>query len=258
MEKSYSSAVRKSRRVIIVAAFALTLAAVMLGAGMLFDSDPNPTVMRHILSDYFSQEVEAEAYSWNQKLTIEVVTQEEIRTGSSIVNITWNKNQFRINDASWLPEIVGQAPYVELADGRNAFALLGTGRFHDLAAMWLFDDAVTARPLEEMLQAASEITGEPLRISNEFFPNVVAFADPEDPTSIAPIQAGEDDIIAVYFYVEAVEDEVTQISMRQLLPWLNLSRDELLKIGGGINPVRYASGQLFVSISDNDLFREVE
>lgn len=197
---------------------------------------------------------EPQVYTWNQKLTLEIETADQVLSGSSVVTITWRENDFKLNDPAWLPEIEGQAPYIELEDGRVIFALLGTVQFHDLAAKWLFGDDVTADPTEELLETASHFT-EPLKINEQFFPTVVIFDDPSDPKSIRPVSDGQDQVYDSRFFVEVTDDQRSEISTSELLPWMVLTRDQLLAIGGGRNPVRFENGPVVTSVDDNMLYR---
>ena len=66
-------------------------------------------------------------YAWNQKLTVTVSTPRGEVSGSSVVNVSWNKNFFSGGWGGALFHLTmrGEATTVDLGGGQFLFAVLG-------------------------------------------------------------------------------------------------------------------------------------
>lgn len=61
---------------------------------------------------------------WNQKLTVEVSTPEGLKIASSVIAVSWWKNEWFKDGAPYQSSIAGETAVVDLGGGRHLFALL--------------------------------------------------------------------------------------------------------------------------------------
>ena len=78
-------------------------------------------------------------YSWHQRATLTVPTEEGTVSGSSVMKITWSENSPRINDAPWVYKITGEMPFVELPNGDYVFSLMRNELNH-IPSIFLLQD----------------------------------------------------------------------------------------------------------------------
>ena len=76
-------------------------------------------------------------FKWNQKLEIIVSTSEGIYRGYSVQSLQWRKNNFYLKGLesdTWKLHIKGEAPFVELPDGRVVVAALDGDEYNGIGS----------------------------------------------------------------------------------------------------------------------------
>jgi hypothetical protein len=73
--------------------------------------------------------------TFRYKLTAEVMTPEGLRTGSSVIEVSYSSGHPLPNPGRWRADFVtGEAVYVDLGGGKNLFVLLGADRWERTAS----------------------------------------------------------------------------------------------------------------------------
>lgn len=177
-------------------------------------------------------------YSWNQKLTVEVMTPSGPVTGSSVINVTW-KTQPRLRIfGGALGRFFGEATVVDLGDGRYLFAVLrGADPNPSVSpSTIIFNELAKTNKGSTYEQMASDVywrrgaAAEPFELAPENYPLLVTFHDLGDPASVKEVKS---DALTASFgsgfsldriSIEVTDEDVTNGTVEKLLPWLKTLR----------------------------------
>ncbi len=168
-----------------------------------------------------------ESWAWNQKLTIVVETPAGIKTGSSVTAVKRTRNEVFKDGGPFWTEVVGEATFLELGEGRYLFATIGSSG----SPISMASEAVGMNTnrgnsmdrIEEALEAASK----PLPIPPEHYPLLVTFDDIKDPASVKQVTPENFSEIFGAGYglkeitVEMTEQTVTSNKISKILPCLD-------------------------------------
>lgn len=127
-----------------------------------------------------------DSYSWSQKVTLTVQTEDGVFSSSTIQRVTWQKNDAHAFGGNrWLDEVQGEMPHILLPDG----SLISI--YQDSLTWYLLDftdrnldsrigrayyvDEVILKKNEDNLQGKVS-----LEIQDDFFPRLVKINDPSD------------------------------------------------------------------------------
>lgn len=119
----------------------------------------------------------SEEYSWYQRVTLIVPTDEGEVNGSSVMKITWRKNTSFLHPyPKWKPYIKGEMPVVKLPNGEYVFALMTNGYNH-LPAVFVDSNLRTERKIEEtdLIEITEVSPNSEICYKNDYFPHVVSF-----------------------------------------------------------------------------------
>lgn len=135
------------------------------------------------------------SYSYGFRLIIEVDTPSGLRSGSSVLNLTW-RSQVPIGPRGAVTQVKGEAVFIDLGGGRNVIAMLGFGpNGNEDRTERLAIDAFrrAGRPMDiptlAKAQGSAPLTG-------DLIPTFVTFADLNDPKSARVVRA--DDLEQVF------------------------------------------------------------
>lgn len=172
-------------------------------------------------------------YSWNQKLTVEVMTPDGPVSGSAVTSVTWWA-QPPIGGAPGVSyRYTGEAAIVDLGGGRYLFAVhrgegnLG-GRPERIVAMAIFptrNGQVNRRWLSEIEDRHGPASGT-IVLKPDNYPLLVTFDDINDPASVK--QVVPDNLAASFgpgyalqrISVEVTGERKTVGRVEAVLPWL--------------------------------------
>ncbi len=163
-------------------------------------------------------------------MTIEVETPSGVKSGSSVVAVRWRKNDsFSASSGPrWISRIRGEAPVVDLGDGRYLFALLRrpvdyeyTG---DLATRLIFKTARRARGRRQF-GAVRDSRSEMMLVPKSLYPRLLGFTDITDagsatlvdPDNLAASFGPEFELRRISF--EITDEPVSDIKITKLLGW---------------------------------------
>jgi hypothetical protein len=168
------------------------------------------------------------AYTYRFRLVVEVQVGDQIRAGSSVIEVTVSKQPRVLPDfLDVIQSARGEAVYVDLGDRRNVVALLASGEFaEDIGYInglvpWhikpkeFVDVGWSALP---RLRGSWELTG-----SN--MPTIVTFSDPTDPKSIRVIKPNDfEEVFGPEIHWRGARVEMTDAPVSSgivnRLPWL--------------------------------------
>ena len=182
------------------------------------------------------------AYSWNQKMTVEVETPDGVVTGSSVTSVEWSRSFFGViwlDAPEWVSKMQGEAVVVALPDGKYIFALLSKSNNHeytsDLATKTLYDTTKRTRSKEAFRRVIK--LKEPLTVPSNLYPLFVTFTDVNDPTTVQ--QVDPDDLAATFgegYSLKSITLEITDESvtkgMELLLGWLEEYQQNFYMLNG--------------------------
>lgn len=132
------------------------------------------------------------------RMTVEVVTPEGLKTGSSVYEVSAGNVKKILPDAqSRSVSVRGEAVAVDVAPGQTLFALLRTNaHFESMVGLSMetldphftdrYDVVATAARLAER-----DETGPPAVVDPENYPMLVTFTDIADPTSVAKVDPAD-------------------------------------------------------------------
>lgn len=128
--------------------------------------------------------VEQDVYSWNQKVTLTVETEDGVFSSSTVQRVIWSRNSAKsFNPAAqtWILELKGEMPYVSLSSGNQVFSLFGKSGDLDLLAKVLpfassHDRQISPTSLNAV--GTSDASVLEIDLNSEFFPLLVQL-DPE-------------------------------------------------------------------------------
>lgn len=171
--------------------------------------------------------------SYRFRMTVEVETPQELKTGSSVYTVRgFGTSDLMTGGTSSDAELKGEAVVVNLGGGKMLFALLrmanGTTSDDNLAIMSMraMDPAYANNKKDsaQRIASGSGITS-PAEVAPEDYPLLVTFADIKDPTSVTRVDPAN---LAASFgpgvrlkriVVEVTDDDVTA-GIEERLGWL--------------------------------------
>jgi hypothetical protein len=203
--------------------------------------------------------------TFRYKLTAEVMTPDELKSGSSVVEVSYSHNADWGGGPKTYDTLLGEAVFIDLGKGKNLFVTLGTldsGRpspnwYHinplkepadyykmvgALNPIWLpikmFELGRTREKEREMCQRVSKFYGTPAKsVPLNNLPTLVTFGDLRQPDTAATVNPN--DLVATFGagYTMAAKIEISNASVtnriHDLLPWVP---DHITdKVGGGAN-----------------------
>lgn len=189
------------------------------------------------------------SWTWHQKITVSVSTPGGVKTASSIMQASIGEK-----GGWWSPaeatgaitSVSGEAVALEVAPGKYLFALL---RDTPPAYEVFFPDVP---PLE----IAAKLPGLPetRELMPSQYPMLVTFVDLDDPASVKRVDPMRLDAAFGAGYrlnsisMSITNEPVQRGRIKQVLPWIEWSREKLLVLGGGLNPVRFKEGKKTYSL----------
>ncbi|MEM7067784.1 MAG: hypothetical protein AAF478_02790 [Pseudomonadota bacterium] len=182
-------------------------------------------------------------YRWNQKLTVVVETPQGIKTGSSVVSVSWRKNDpiGAANGAAWIGRVKGEATVVDLGSGRYVFALLKNAK---TLAFKSVIQKKRANPAPEELNEIRNSIGRVFPIAPSDYPLLVTFEDINDPASVMQVDPNDlsvsfgPDITLKSITLEIAEEPVTEDVIETVLEWLGMYPETgLCKLRKNLNPI---------------------
>jgi hypothetical protein len=182
------------------------------------------------------------AYIYRQRMIVEVEAGGQLRTGSSVIEITVRKQPKFGDTATALAYVRGEAVFVDLGQGRNVVALLTSGPNgngsdypHRLVTN-VFGVSYEDRDLPKLaaLRDRSILLGEVL-------PTFVTVADLNDPTTARIVAPREFEKVLgsdVHFkgaWIEMTDGPVTK-GIEQKMPMLTTHKDEMRRVNDDMPP----------------------
>jgi hypothetical protein len=164
------------------------------------------------------------SYSYAFREIIEVDTPSGLKSGSSVIGLTW-RSQVAIGPSGAVTQVKGDAVFVDLGDGRHVIATLGFGPDGnvdrtDHLAFEAFKRA--GRPMDiktlAKAQGSAPLTG-------DLIPMLVTFTDLKDPKTARVVRPGEFPTVfgpGVSFRgarIEMTTDRVTR-GIEKKVPWI--------------------------------------
>ncbi len=176
------------------------------------------------------------AYSWNQKLTVEVETPDGLVTGSAVTRVIWKFGPPKLSVISH-PSVgyaLGDATVVDLGDGRYLFApLRGAGSNpvgepprYIVKEFFRTGAGPLARDVVPDVYRRRGLASGVITLSPDNYPLLVRFDELNDPASVKKVDPNN---LAASFgegfklkriTVEVTSENVTKGIVLQILPWL--------------------------------------
>lgn len=195
-------------------------------------------------------------YTYRYRMTVEVVTDGALRSGSSVIEVQLIKQPPIItNSPPVFPKVRGEAVFVDLGAGRNVIALLAAGPNGNNVD---YPSSVVAQHFRlsgvknEDLARFPKLQGR-WELPEDQIPTLVTFADTNDPKSARVVGPGEfTEVLGPGVRLERVWIEMTDtpvtMSIERRLPWLKTHKGYL---GGSFDatwtrPARNLTGAEFV------------
>jgi hypothetical protein len=170
-------------------------------------------------------------YSYRYRLTINIEIDGKVQSGSSVIEVGWQRGPPLGDAGGYGPIIRGQAPLVDLGRHGVVVATLITGDGYGIlpggtvGALWLVPRAFGDSTAERISDLPRLRGRRELEANN--LPRLIWFSDPSDPTTakrIWPQDIPKEVDPAARFAgasVEITEDAII-IDIRKKLPWLNV------------------------------------
>ena len=165
-------------------------------------------------------------YSYRYRMTVEVFVDGAVRSGSSVIEVQIHTQPNLLANPKVVPEVLGEAVFVDLGDGRNVIALLASGTnganvdYPSRLIPSLFDLTYDDRGLGELAQLRGS-----QNLLEKNMPTLVTFADLTDPKSariVQPLEFRKTFGPGVQFKrvgVELTDDAVTS-GIEGKIPWI--------------------------------------
>jgi hypothetical protein len=146
-------------------------------------------------------------YRWHQKLTVQVITPDGVKSGSSVVGIKVSSGQIWLSQTAAGYRVAGEATIVEVAAGKYLFALLGERSTNELAThTWAGELPNNA----DEAWAKTEKLREKRNVPRAEYPLLVTFTDINDPKSVVEVKPdGLADVFGAGFALQAITLEIT-------------------------------------------------
>lgn len=201
------------------------------------------------------------AYSWNQKMTVEVETPDGVVTGSSVTSVEWSRSFFGViwlDAPEWVSKVQGEAVVVDLGDDRYLFALLGgsnNDKYMTRLVMNVFLDMFGRSTVKGTYQRIQDLQ-EPLKVPQKLYPLLITFTNIADPRTVT--QVDPQDLTASFgeghslknITLEFTDDPVTQGQMEKVLPCPKLANKTCIPINENL-----PFGHLMHFIGNNNFWR---
>lgn len=153
------------------------------------------SIMLTMLIAYLVYNLFYPTFTWGQKTTVTVSTPDGLRSGSSVVEVSWWATPSILPDApDTLYDITGEAVVVDLGNGRYLFALLNRAESVGLEIFGGAEHPTLSRPRGTLLEMARRVvarTGEARDLPRKHYPLLVTFGDINDPTSLRRVNPGD-------------------------------------------------------------------
>lgn len=130
------------------------------------------------------------SYSYAFRLIIDVDTPSGIKTGSSVISLTW-RSQMPIGPRSAVTQVKGEAVFVDVGGGRHVIATLGFGPkgAEDKLESLAFEAFRRAgRPMD--IKALAKAQGS-APLTGDLVPTLVTFTDLNNPTTARVVRLDE-------------------------------------------------------------------
>lgn len=199
-------------------------------------------------------------WAWHQKLTVTIDTPSGTKSAYAVSKVSWDMppRWFKLGDSGgWhgAGSLKGEALLLEVKDGKYLFALLGDYPA-GLAVQLFAEPPLRSGHPDEFARALNRINTvrETRSLRPEQYPTLVTFDDNKDPASVRRIDPARLDAAfgpgyRIVSITMAITDQpATEGQVREVLGWLDWSRDKLLAYGNGINPIQYKNGKHTISL----------
>jgi hypothetical protein len=182
----------------------------------------------------------ADVWEWNQKLTVEVLVDGKVVSGSAVSHVWWQEaNALGVYPSGYK----GEATVVDLGPRGKLFALIGEET--NYIAQYTLHDALgeDRGDYEKLLPKIMRFRGTK-DVPRDHYPLLVTFTNLDDPRTIRKVDPS--DLSAAFgpgislgqVTLEITDEAVTSGKVETLLPWLNWSRERFLTTGGGLSPLK--------------------
>jgi hypothetical protein len=174
-------------------------------------------------------------YTYRYRLTISAEVGGEVRSASSVIELTLTPQWIQIGDmGDYDMKLYGDAVYLDLGQERNVVATLMAG---PTGALDIYPSLIT-RMFQLTWESYDRKTGRPLNrsesqsLSGEDIPTLVTFSDPKDPNTLSVVAPGAfpdvfgPEVRFVGAMLEPTKESVTR-SIDRYLPWIADSSAEL-------------------------------
>ncbi|MBN9219436.1 MAG: hypothetical protein J0I79_15945 [Mesorhizobium sp.] len=185
----------------------------------------------------------ADVWEWNQKLTVEVLVDGKVVSGSAVSHVWWQEaNALGVSPSGYK----GEATVVDLGTRGQLFALIGEETKY-IAQYTLHDDLGYGRgDYERLLPAIMHFRGTK-NVPRDRYPLFVTFTNLSDPTTLRKVDP--EDLAAVFgsgvslklITLGVTDEKPTEGAIEKRLPWLETvgrSRATLLP-----NPPKFLKDQ---------------
>ena len=162
-----------------------------------------------------------QTWEWNQKLTVEVMTPEGLRSGSAVTNVRWQEKN---SSGNYPGSYRGEAAAVEVADGKYLFALIGEGTRYIALLTFEGERDRPAGITEAGFAAVAGVRGN-REVSRERYPLLVTFGDISDPATVKLVDP--ENLAAIFgpgvslkrITLTITDEPVTKGEVEKVLPW---------------------------------------
>jgi hypothetical protein len=169
-------------------------------------------------------------YTYRYRLTVNIEIDGQIRSASSVIEVTWSKHPELPGAGSFSPTLRGQAAMVDLGERGVVVATLVNGEDYGpakdgaLGALWIAAEAFGNHSTYEEIPNLPKLLGKrDLALNN--LPRFLWFSNPQDLTTAKKLLV--QDIPSIFgpsarfagASVEITSDPIT-IDLREKLPWI--------------------------------------
>jgi hypothetical protein len=195
-------------------------------------------------------------WKWHQKLTITMTTPSGTKSAYAVTKVAWEMPPpwFRLGDSGGghgAGSLEGEAVALEFAEDKYLFVLLSNYPA-SLALQVFAEPPLKSEHRGEFARTLNRINSirATRNLNPEQYPALVTFGDRSNPASVRSVDPLHLDAsfgsgYALDSITMTITDEpVTEGQVKRILPWLDWSREKLLALGGGENPVRFKRGEL--------------
>lgn len=182
----------------------------------------------------------ADVWEWNQRLTVEVLVDGQIVSGSAVSHVWWQEaNALDVYPSGYK----GEATVVDLGQRGKLFALIGEETTY--IAQYTLDDKLgySRGDYEGLLPAIMRFRGAK-DVPRDRYPVLVTFTDTSNPKTIRKVDPHNlaatfgPGISLVRVVLEITDEKTAFGKVEPILPWLSWPRERFLAAGGGITPLK--------------------